>query len=227
MSVPTAGAYRVPMPRLPLFPLGTVLVPGAELPLQVFEPRYIAMLQDLVAGADQPDFGVVAIRHGHEVGADAARDLHEIGCVARVSGAAAVGDGRFLVLGEGRRRFHLDRVATEAGTAYLTGEVSWLGEETGDPVEAADLAQSVRDALDAFARALGAEELDWPADPTELSYAVGSAASLGLTERQQLLAAPDTCARLRLGLRMVRRETALTQGLGLAPREAEHGWNPN
>jgi Lon protease-like protein len=215
------------MARLPLFPLGTVLVPGAQLPLQVFEPRYIAMLQDLVASDDQPDFGVVAIRHGHEVGADAARDLHEIGCVARVSGAAAVGDGRFLVLGEGGRRFHLDRVATEAGTAYLTGEVSWLGEETGDPAEAAELARSVRDALGTYARALGAEEPDCPGDPTELSYAVGAAASLGLTERQQLLAAPDTCARLRLGLRMLRRETALTRGLRLAPPQATGGFNPN
>ena len=54
-----------------------------------------------------------------------------------------------------------------------------------------------------------------------------TAASLGLPERQQLLAAPDTCARLRLGLRMVRRETALSRDLGLAPRDPEQGFNPN
>ena len=89
------------MAQLPLFPLGTVLVPGATLPLQLFEPRYIELLSDLVNAMDVPEFGVVAIRQGHEVGADAVRDLHEVGCVARVVQAAPVGDGRYFVLSHG------------------------------------------------------------------------------------------------------------------------------
>lgn len=56
------------MARVPLFPLGTVLVPGATLPLQVFEPRYVVMLSDLLNSMDIPEFGVVAIKQGHEVG---------------------------------------------------------------------------------------------------------------------------------------------------------------
>ena len=59
---------------IPLFPLGTVLVPGLVLPLHIFEPRYRRLLADL---AERPEadrgFGVVAIREGHEVGADGVR----------------------------------------------------------------------------------------------------------------------------------------------------------
>ena len=60
------------MPSLPLFPLGMVLLPGARLPLQLFEPRYLALAQAL-AERDEAErcFGVVLIRKGHEVGLDA------------------------------------------------------------------------------------------------------------------------------------------------------------
>ena len=54
--------------QLPLFPLGTVLVPGLVLPLHIFEPRYrqlVADLEDLPE--DEREFGVIAIREGGEV----------------------------------------------------------------------------------------------------------------------------------------------------------------
>ena len=110
------------MPRLPLFPLGTVLVPGAALPLQIFEPRYLVLLSDLIEALEEPEFGVVAIRQGHEVGPDAVRDLHEVGCVARASHAVTIGEGRFLLLSEGSRRFHLDAIDPGATiVCVLTG----------------------------------------------------------------------------------------------------------
>ena len=51
---------------LPMFPLGTVLVPKAVVPLHVFEPRYQTMLVDVMAGDRK--FGVVLIERGSEVG---------------------------------------------------------------------------------------------------------------------------------------------------------------
>jgi Lon protease-like protein len=135
--------YGGAVAQLPLFPLGTVLVPGAQLPLQIFEPRYLELLSDLVNAMDVPEFGVVAIRQGHEVGADAVRDLHEVGCVARVSHAAPVGDGRYFVLSTGTERFHLDALAP-VGTAYLTGEVTVLEERAGDAEEVARPADRLR-----------------------------------------------------------------------------------
>ncbi|KRF22437.1 LON peptidase substrate-binding domain-containing protein [Phycicoccus sp. Soil802] len=215
------------MARLPLFPLGTVLVPGATLPLQLFEPRYLELLSDLVNAMDVPEFGVVAIRQGHEVGPEAVRDLHEVGCVARVHQAAAVGDGRYLVVSTGVRRFRLDALVEGAGTAYLTGEVTLLEERTGDADAVADLADRLRGALHDYAATLGAEEPTWPTDAGELSYAVGTAVRLDLGDRQHLLAAADTETRLRLGLRLVRRERQLAATLGVVPPTPEHGFNPN
>ena len=59
----------MPAHSLPLFPLGTVLFPGADLSLRIFEPRYL----DLVRACcrDDSGFGVCAILAGHEVGAPA------------------------------------------------------------------------------------------------------------------------------------------------------------
>ena len=62
---------------LPLFPLGTVLFPGMSLPLHVFEERYQTMVADLLEGPEPREFGVIAIRKGREVGADAVTELYE------------------------------------------------------------------------------------------------------------------------------------------------------
>jgi Lon protease-like protein len=215
------------VPRLPLFPLGTVLVPGAALPLQIFEPRYLVLLGDLIEALAEPEFGVVAIRQGHEVGADAVRDLHEVGCVARASHAVTIGEGRFLLLSEGSRRFHLDAIDTGAGTAYLTGSVTWLGEPEGDPVAVAELASRLRLALVSYTESVGLEATEWPQDPWALSYAVGSAIGLDLGERQDLLSAPDTATRLRMALRLVRREHALADRLRVLPHPPERPMNLN
>ena len=95
------------MPLLPLFPLGTVLLPGGSLPLQIFERRYVVLLNDLLGetgtslgsaedralrrGSGRsdsvPSFGVVALRRGHEVGAESVQSLFEVGCVARIEAA--------------------------------------------------------------------------------------------------------------------------------------------
>lgn len=55
--------------RLPMFPLGTPLVPGSLLPLQIFEPRYQQMISDVLESSE-PEFGVVLIERGHEVGGE-------------------------------------------------------------------------------------------------------------------------------------------------------------
>ena len=98
------------MATLPLFPLGTVLMPGGRLPLQIFEPRYVRLLRDLLDGQDErsPVFGVVAIREGYEVGDDGVRALHPIGCGALLTQAAALEGERFLVVSVGTDRFRLD-----------------------------------------------------------------------------------------------------------------------
>jgi len=113
---------------LPLFPLGTVLFPGMILPLRVFEERYRQMVADLL-GKPEParEVGVIAIRRGHEVGADNARETHEIGCVARLRETARHADGRFDLVTVGTRRFRLLR--TDDTLAYYQGEIEELPEQ--------------------------------------------------------------------------------------------------
>ena len=94
-----------------MFPLGTTLLPGAAVPLQVFEPRYLSML-DRCLNAAHPDydpdhaaeFGVVLIERGREVGGGDVRSM--FGTVARIIEARAT-DGPYQVLAVGVRRLRV------------------------------------------------------------------------------------------------------------------------
>jgi Lon protease-like protein len=68
------------MAALPMFPLGTVLLPGGVMPLHVFEPRYRQMIKDCMAS--DAEFGVTLIERGSEVGGGDVRS--EVGTVARI-----------------------------------------------------------------------------------------------------------------------------------------------
>src|ERR1043166_7667571 len=90
----------------PLFPLGTVLFPGAPLPLHIFEPRYRQLVADLLElPEDERQFGVIAIQAGREVGADGVKALHEVGCSAHVTATHPGADGTYELEAIGTRRF--------------------------------------------------------------------------------------------------------------------------
>ena len=211
------------MASLPLFPLGTVLMPGAQLPLQIFEPRYVALLRDLLEAQDErpPVFGVVAIREGFEVGEEGVRALHQVGCAALLTQAAELGGRRYLIVSQGTDRFTLDGIDDTAGTPYATARVTWLDEPEGDPAVAVDLARRLRVELLAYRATLGAEPADPPVSDRELSYWVPEGVALDLGDRQSLLASSDTESRLRLALRIVRRERHLALSLGAVTRPPE------
>lgn len=91
------------MPVMPMFPLGSVLLPAMPLPLRIFEPRYLKLLGDLL-GAEDPEFGVVLIERGSEVGGGEKR--MDLGTIAKVTnigtteqfyGLESVGSRRFRV----------------------------------------------------------------------------------------------------------------------------------
>ncbi|KRF39945.1 peptidase S16 [Terrabacter sp. Soil811] len=207
------------MATLPLFPLGTVLMPGARLPLQIFEPRYVQLLKDLLDGQDErlPVFGVIAIREGFEVGDDGVRALHPVGCGALLVQAAALEGERFLAVSEGTDRFRLDAIDESAGTPYTTARITWLPEPDGDVPAITVLAARLRAELTAFAAATGAEP-ELPTEDRSLAYAVPDTVSLDVADRQRLLASSDTESRLRLGIRLVRREREFASALGAVGR---------
>jgi len=209
---------------LPLFPLGhTVLFPGVVLPLHVFEARYRELVRTLVGlpeGARRR-FGVVAIRQGWEVGDDAVSALHDVGCAAELRRVSRYPDGRYDIVTVGTDRFRL-RSADRAARPYLVGSVDWLPAEPA-PAGVAGLAAAVDavfgEYVDATAELQGrpTEQAELPDDPVELAYAVAAAAVLTLEDRQALLAAETTRARLRAELRLLKRETTMARRLRALP----------
>jgi Lon protease-like protein len=91
------------MPVIPMFPLGSVLLPAMPLPLRIFEQRYLKLLGDLVA-SEKPEFGVVLIERGKEVGGGEKRmsigtiaSVTEIGTTQEFLGLESYGSQRFRV----------------------------------------------------------------------------------------------------------------------------------
>ena len=205
--------------RLPLFPLGTVLLPGVPLPLHVFEPRYRALVSDLLAEPEPRAFGVVAIREGHEVGADSVRSLYDVGCVAVIRQMEQAPDGRFALMTTGSRRFRLQ--AIDESRPYLQADVELLDEPIGDTTNVDALAQGVRRAFTDYRTAIGSSDVDQelPDDPTAVSYLIAASGPFGLPERQALLETADTSQRLGREIELLNREIGLVRTLHTVPIE--------
>ena len=204
-TVAVARFYDRRMGVMPMFPLGTALLPGAVLPLHVFEPRYRQMVHDILSDSvDLPEFGVVMIERGREVGGGDTRT--RVGTVARVVDMRALSDGRYALVAVGSARLQVN--AWLPDDPYPLADIDlWPDDDLGSidldgaahAVEA--LHQRVRD-LNEAVRALG--EMTPPPD-TEIAddphlalYHLGSLAPLGPADRQRMLAAPTLDARLEV-----------------------------
>ena len=126
--------------EIPLFPLHAVLMPGAPLPLHIFEPRYRALVADCLAAA--APFGVVAIQSGREVGGGIVA-FASVGTLAEIREVSRYPDGRFDIVTVGTSRFRLSGM-DQGRRAYLVGIGELLPELLGDAERAARLARRVR-----------------------------------------------------------------------------------
>ena len=106
------------MAELPLFPLNTVLFPGMQLKLHIFEDRYKSMINRCI-DAGEP-FGVVLIRHGAEAQGPTA-EPYEVGCTADISQVQRLPLGRMNIVATGKRRFRIK--ALDRSYPYLVGDV--------------------------------------------------------------------------------------------------------
>ncbi|MGH1502868.1 MAG: LON peptidase substrate-binding domain-containing protein [Acidimicrobiales bacterium] len=186
---------------LPQFPLGSALVPGAVLPLQIFEPRYRAMAADLLDDGGrfegQP-FGVVLIERGHEVGGDDVRT--EVGTAAKIIDHRRLPDGRTALVAVGTERFRVVRWLDD--DPYPLAEIEWWPDDDAPGAHLDDRAETVG-ALLRRTWALAAEAgrrvgplPEFDAEPTTRSFQLLAAAPLGPLDRHQLLCAPSTEERL-------------------------------
>ncbi|RYH09080.1 LON peptidase substrate-binding domain-containing protein [Tropicimonas sp. IMCC6043] len=106
--------------RIPVFPLpGALLLPRARLPLHIFEPRYLAMLDDTLKTSHRL-IGMIQPREGQGAG------LNAIGCAGRVTGFSETEDGRYMITLTGISRFRL-RAEVEGFTPYIRADVDWSG----------------------------------------------------------------------------------------------------
>jgi Lon protease-like protein len=188
--------------RLPIFPLGAVLMPVGLLPIRIFEPRYLTLMDDLVGtgGADTLQLGVVGIERGSEVGGGEVR--YRVGTLARLLEPMRESDGTWTVLLGGVGRFVVEEWLDDA--PYPLGLVRELDEPGWDERDAAALsAAQVRTAevLD-LAVASGdldeAVELSWAEDPAIAAWQVCTVAPVGPFDRQRLIEADTVGERLRL-----------------------------
>ena len=183
---------------IPVFPLpGALLLPRARLPLNIFEPRYLAMLEDTLKtphrliGMIQP----ITVAEAGEAGR-----LHHIGCAGRVTAFQETEDGRYLITLSGVSRFRLgERV--EGFAPYLRARVDWTSFER-------DLGRAEQDPgldrgafLDVLKRYFETAQLasDWDslteADPELLVNSLSMLCPFDPEEKQALLEAPTLAER--------------------------------
>ena len=116
---------------IPIFPLpGALLLPRARLPLHIFEPRYLAMIDDVLKTPAR----LIGMIQPFE-GAGGTDRLHSIGCAGRLTAFSETEDGRYMVTLSGVSRFRIHH-EVEGFTPYRRCEVSWAGfERDRGPVE--------------------------------------------------------------------------------------------
>jgi uncharacterized protein len=194
-----------------MFPLGTVLVPHMVLPLHVFEPRYRALVRDVLDGGGE--FGVVLITRGHEVGGGDQRE--DLGTVARIVQTEELDDGRWVLLAVGDRRVEVERWLDD--DPYPRAVVADR-DEHHDHDEARSLHEQlvprVRRILELQQR-VGEPgvppDVELAPEPDALCWQTSIVTPLTPHDRQRLLATDDCGQRLRLlGELLVELEDVLT-----------------
>lgn len=185
--------------ELPIFPLSVVLFPWVPLPLHIFEPRYRQMLDDIQASHNL--FGLSYF--------DASASEQEIppvgsiGCVAKVTDAQTLPDGRSNILTIGVLRYRLEEYV-ERGDPYLVARVSYFEDEDEQDEAVEERAREVAETFTRIARAVRAindERANLPniadTEPQRLSFLVAAAMEVDTDVKQELLELRSTSARLR------------------------------
>ena len=182
---------------VPVFPLpGALLLPRARLPLHLFEPRYLQMLEDALK---TPARLIGMIQPNARPKGDA-NALHRIGCAGRLTQFSETEDGRYMITLTGISRFRIVK-EIEGFTPYRKFEVNWEGfdRDQGGPEHDRGFD---RDALmDLLERYFSARDLsaDWPtlkdADDELLINSLSMLLDFEPEEKQALLEAPSLATR--------------------------------
>lgn len=185
--------------RISVFPLaGVILLPGMQLPLHIFEPRYRAMVSDALArdrmiGIIQPS------------GRGDSPELFAIGCLGRIEDVEALEDGRYNIILEGLQRFTVVR-ELEVSTAFRQVEAElWEEDELGEALSIAERAALEMESR-RFADAQG-YAVDWNSveqlDDFSLVNAIAQIAPFDSAAKQALLEARGLSNRSELIIQLM------------------------
>ena len=186
----------------PMFPLESVRLPGEDLPLRIFEPRYGALVRECLSSA--MEFGVVLIAAGREVGGGDARC--DVGTMAHIVNYQDFGDGRYRLECEMRERIRVTSWLDD--DPYPRADVESWPDEPGPTVTIDDIGVVEDRVMEMFERIASARNATLPSrqellgepepgdDAGKRLCALASRVPMGQADKYSVLAAPSAAARL-------------------------------
>jgi len=203
--MPMNADYRGPIDlpgTIPVFPLpGALLLPRGQMPLNIFEPRYLAMIDDCLRDGHRL-IGMIQPDPAHRGRADKP-PLYKIGCVGRITQLAESGDGRYLVELTGVSRYRIEQELA-VKTAYRQARVSYAPFADDFIARKGEREVDRKAVLRALADFMKANDLkaDWEdidkAPNEALVNALAMMSPYGPAEKQAMLEAPDLKTRAEI-----------------------------
>jgi Lon protease-like protein len=222
--MPMNAEYRGPgdVPEvIPVFPLpGALLLPRGQMPLNIFEPRYLAMIDDALRSGHRL-IGMIQPDSGHAGSSDKPQ-LFKIGCAGRITQFAETGDGRYLIQLTGVSRFRVEQELS-VPTPYRQCRVTYspfADDFVARKGEAAVNRKALLEALTAFLKA-NKLKADWEGIENAPSEALVNALAMmspyGVAEKQAMLEAPDLKTRAEILVAVTEIELAKGRSDGETP----------
>jgi len=222
--MPMNAVYRGPADLaevIPVFPLpGALLLPRGQMPLNIFEPRYLEMIDDALA--DRHRLIGMIMPDAANPGPDNKPNLYRVGCVGRITQIAESGDGRYLIQLTGISRFRIED-ELKVATAYRQCRVSYapfaddfIARKGEDDVDRAAVLQALTDFLEA-----NNLKTDWEGIETAPNEALVNALAMmspyGSAEKQAMLEAPNLKTRAEILVAVTEIELAKNKAPGETP----------
>ncbi|KHA50734.1 MAG: LON peptidase substrate-binding domain-containing protein [Sulfitobacter geojensis] len=196
-----------------IFPLGgALLLPRARLPLHIFEPRYLQMVEDAL----KTDERLIGMIQPNEVSGRDGTGLQTIGCAGRITQFSETEDGRYMITLGGMSRFRVVN-EVEGFSPYRKCDVSWDGFERDLGRDEEDAGFNRENFLDLLGRYFDAQGLsaDWDtmkeAEDELLINSLSMMLELDPEDKQALLEAPSLVTRRETLVTLI--EYALRGGL--------------
>lgn len=182
---------------IPIFPLaGALLLPRARLPLHIFEPRYLQMIEDAMKTSGR----LIGMVQPNEVPGRSGNGLQRIGCAGRMMQFSETEDGRYLITLGGVSRFRISK-EVDGFTPYRRCDVSWDGFERDLGPDETDAGFERAGFMELLERYFDARELsaDWDtlreADDELLLNSLSMMLDFDHEDKQALLEAPSLSTR--------------------------------